>query len=998
MKKSDGSLVPASKLAQDSKKRKSTSKQGDRFDSFSGYGVDSIQGDEQDENQKSRTSFVHGRSKKNGGVLGQSHGVVTSGVTSAKRHKTPSTTQQSHSGLLNYFSRVPLHERNSNTVMESEVHKSLKALQDEVQKSNSQPEVDLASNDRSSRETSNVSGSESVIPGDQDDISASVVDVAKPGENECHIEPSSQAVPVDAPKQTDTIPVDEVESKSLTECIPRLSKVSLKSPETHSEVEDSKRGNGSVQVTTLDSEDGAEIKAESNKKTQPRPRPVKRKSRVPGQGEVNDELSEESKDIPRTGRLMQEFFKPRPKSSNSPPKPTPDLDPRALGIDGSTPSSATTSRKSESIASRSPAQESVDTLVEANLNDNGADLTDLTAEKPEQMEAVVVPERRRRLFRACDLATKIRDESSSDDETDHNRRSRKSKVRGKPRQEGKESSPEQVQAEETVPTPESESEPEHTEASRQLMRSFFGVSTAPRSNPPTTPTPTLAKVLTSDRSQTKNSGSTEPLQPSARPTTLKTYSRANKSKKTVRKKRSTFSDSEQSGSERTKGSDDDLDDFMNDDEKPDPNQKAITAMFAKAPAVLTKPISIKPEKKHRVLPSSQVLLSGGLLNPANICYLNSVLQALRNTPGCKETLFAVQDKINLVERTIQSHIGVQDHQRSFFDNALQLFRSLDEREQSRADGDASLENTLYAKDVILPLQQGNTQFNSPDQQDAAEFLSFVIDLFKEVLEALLSLEHGRESRIVPTDWQPMRDMFQICTEKVIRCQKCPSVSVHNDESLELNIQIDADHPTEIRDLDWGISETLKEEHMTDDNQRFCDRCNSKEDARVSLSLKSLPKIMVLRLQRNSYLENRPTKLQHGVSCAERMSFDKWLSSDYKGPHPNYELCAIIIHRGRTVNSGHYYAYIQKNIEMETEITEPDGACRIEKKSFRWLRYNDSKVKPISDEHMARIFSGNVSVGSGCGENDLGDFLSPSNTPFEDDVATPYVYIFKRTEA
>lgn len=48
-----------------------------------------------------------------------------------------------------------------------------------------------------------------------------------------------------------------------------------------------------------------------------------------------------------------------------------------------------------------------------------------------------------------------------------------------------------------------------------------------------------------------------------------------------------------------------------------------------------------------------------------------------------------------------------------------------------------------------------------------------------------------------------------------------------------------------------------------------------------------------------------------------------------------ELCAIIIHRGRSVHSGHYYAYIQKNVEMETEITEPDGETRVEKKSFRW---------------------------------------------------------------
>lgn len=69
-----------------------------------------------------------------------------------------------------------------------------------------------------------------------------------------------------------------------------------------------------------------------------------------------------------------------------------------------------------------------------------------------------------------------------------------------------------------------------------------------------------------------------------------------------------------------------------------------------------------------------------------------------------------------------------------------------------------------------------------------------------------------------------------------------------------------------------------------------------------------------------------------------------------------------------------------------------------------LRYNDSIVEPITDAHMARIFSGNVSVGTGgasssSGDDDSKDFMSSSlNTLFDDDVATPYVYIFRRVNA
>lgn len=48
-----------------------------------------------------------------------------------------------------------------------------------------------------------------------------------------------------------------------------------------------------------------------------------------------------------------------------------------------------------------------------------------------------------------------------------------------------------------------------------------------------------------------------------------------------------------------------------------------------------------------------------------------------------------------------------------------------------------------------------------------------------------------------------------------------------------------------------------------------------------------------------------------------------------------ELCAVIVHRGRVITSGHYYVYIKKTVEIETVVTESDGESRTEKKIFRW---------------------------------------------------------------
>ncbi|KAF9967810.1 TatD DNase [Mortierella alpina] len=1017
MKTSDGSLHPATKLMPESKKRKSTSKQGDRFDTFSGYGINPDQDDEQDENHttaRNKKSPTHGKRPgvgKNGGVSGQAHSNSTSstngGVSSAKRHKAPASApyQSSSSGLLSYFSRVPLHEKNSNTAAEVEAQRALRALHDEVHQSGlDKPELDLGNNSVGEVKEDSSSGSRAIS--EKDGLAEAALDE-------------------DAPKRADAIDIDKqgTEEKqstvSVAECIPRLSKVSLKSPQTKKRQAVAKKGDGSnaqgsgsakeqMKTGSVDVEDSTETKSKDTAAT---PRPSKSKPKSPKQAEPkttapNDELANETKDVPKSGRLMSEFFKPKPKSASSSPASTSESAPVEQELNK--PKSSTKPKLSKANVSPTLNYETAVDIPDMAQDKSCIDLVESDEGQSQTMdEPVVLEPRRRRLVRACDLAPKIRDDTTDDEDDNEDgiipastkRPSKRSVDKKKARSAKKEAAPEPTKNSE--PESESEPEPEHNEASRQLMRSFFGVSASAM----TTPSGSAgSKSLKSDDGQGSRAASSEQPRPAARLASIKTYSKASKVKKSARKKRSTFSDSEHSGSDRSKDSDDDFETSIDVDEKPDPNQKAITTMFSKAPPAAPKTTFIKPERKKRLAQASRELLSGGLSNPANICYLNSVLQALRNTPGCKDTLFAIQERISLVENASQSHIGVEDYQRSFFENTLKLFKSLDEREQGR-NVDDTADALLYAKDVMLPLQQGETQFNSPDQQDAAEFLSFVIDLFKDILKALLKLEDGhRESGVVPEDCLPDCDMFQISTEKVIHCQKCPSVSVHTDESVELNIQIDAEHSTEIRDLDWGLSETLKMEHMKDDNQRFCDRCNTKEDAHVYLSLKSLPKIMVLRLQRNTYLENRPTKLQNGVSCSERMSFAKWMSHDHKGPSPDYELCAIIIHRGRSVHSGHYYAYIQKNVEMETVITEPDGETCVEKKSFRWLRYNDSIVEPITDGHMARIFSGNVSIGtsgtsSNSGDDDSKDFMSSSlNTLFDDDVATPYVYIFRRVDA
>ncbi|KAG0094559.1 Ubiquitin carboxyl-terminal hydrolase 12 [Podila epicladia] len=560
------------------------------------------------------------------------------------------------------------------------------------------------------------------------------------------------------------------------------------------------------------------------------------------------------------------------------------------------------------------------------------------------------------------------------------------------------------EAEDATTSPETEPEPEpekarspspSTKKSQSMMANFFGKKASPL---PSSPAPTTESPIP----ETKPNGGL--AKRTSFPVVQATYGpKKPLPKQNPKKKMSSFSDSDEPGihSEIEDSSSDWDDSFMKQDEKPDPNQKAITSMFSASSRPVIPP---KPRTKRELSAKSQALLSGGLSNFSNTCYLNSVLQSLRNTVECRDTFFGIQKKMELIERKLESPIKLTEYQRSLFGSSLAVMKDLDQREGSGSEYEVS--KTVYPKDVISTLHGGTSLFNSHSQQDAAEFMFYVISQFDDVLREVTQAgqqESLAAEDMISKDWQPINELFQFSTQSVTHCLKCPTVTTNEDRGIDLTVQIDNENPTLVRDLNWGIKATMKMEHMKDDNQRFCEKCNTKEDAHVYHYFTSLPKIMILRLQRYNFKEGA-IKLQNSVSCTEQLNFKEWMCGEYQGSDPSYELCAVIIHRGRVITSGHYYVYIRKPTTIETTVTEPDGETRTEQKTYNWLKYNDSVVDPTSDEEMAKLFSGNVGT-SPDSSPALGSESSNPGTPKKDlwnlleiDAATPYVYIYRRIEA
>ena len=182
------------------------------------------------------------------------------------------------------------------------------------------------------------------------------------------------------------------------------------------------------------------------------------------------------------------------------------------------------------------------------------------------------------------------------------------------------------------------------------------------------------------------------------------------------------------------------------------------------------------------------------------------------------------------------------------------------------------------------------------QQDAFEYYQMLLNILLE--DRSLANEEA------------FRAQFEIETEIRDKCTACkhksdPRIAINNYHGINVLVEGDSNFD------EWDMTDDLFAKSLHSPKEGECDECNKAKLESVTEFTK-LPENLVIKLNRTRFANNKATKVETIVRYAEtifpRIKFDN--EDGYK--IGQYELSAVVMHEGHTIENGHYTIYRQQD--------------------------------------------------------------------------------------
>ncbi|KAL2761595.1 inactive ubiquitin carboxyl-terminal hydrolase 17-like protein 7, partial [Daubentonia madagascariensis] len=277
-------------------------------------------------------------------------------------------------------------------------------------------------------------------------------------------------------------------------------------------------------------------------------------------------------------------------------------------------------------------------------------------------------------------------------------------------------------------------------------------------------------------------------------------------------------------------------------------------------------------------------VGAGLRNMGNTCYMNAALQCLTYTPPLANYMLSQEHSQTCHHQEFCMLCSVQAH-------ITQVLHHLGH--------------------VIKPSHALAAGFHTYKQEDAHEFLMFTVDAMKKAcLPGHKPLGgHSEDTTLIR----------QICggyRRSQIKCLHCHGISDTFDPYLDIALDIKG-----AQSVNQALDHLVKPEHLDGENAYHCSFCLKKVSASKSLNFHTSSKVLILILK--WFSDFTGNKIAKEVQYPECLDMQPYMSQQKKGPLI-YVLHAVLVHAGRSCQSGHYF-------------------CCVKAGNGQWYKMDDAKV-------------------------------------------------------
>ncbi|XP_036214946.2 putative uncharacterized protein DDB_G0271606 [Bactrocera oleae] len=349
----------------------------------------------------------------------------------------------------------------------------------------------------------------------------------------------------------------------------------------------------------------------------------------------------------------------------------------------------------------------------------------------------------------------------------------------------------------------------------------------------------------------------------------------------------------------------------------------------------------------------------GLTNPSNYCYINSILQALLGCAPFYNLIRSIPKQAAALSEvrtpTVNALISFVS-QFSTLPSGMRLRTNKGPKGKDELGSELQCDSAFEPSDIYRLWVDSREEYVEGRQEDAEEFLSYVLnklnDEMLEVIKLVAKPNAEQNGRNEVSESEDGDEWQMICNNRnkgsVTRQQdfgRTPLSDIFRGE-LRSRLQREGEHSTDdiqpFFTLQLNIEKAASVKEALEilvgrDQLEGVTGSKTKQEvvAWQQMTLEKLPTILILHLKWFDYRSDGCTKILKKVEFPVDLKIDAKIlaSKKYSMKQRAYRLFAVVYHDGKEATKGHYI----------TDVYHTGYSS--------WLRYNDSSVKPVSENEV-----------------------------------------------